>query len=600
MLHRSLRLLCVQIENRDTGDCGGGAARIQLACRPRPTPRSGRVLKGRLKQEEDLKGESERRVGNTNSASLDEGVPASRSAVTLVASAGSRRRLSPCFGAEGVHKKTPTLRDGAHRGRDKRASDRATAVITTDAPRHVVPSQAASRQPRRLRPSRLTDSQVKDKQVSPASLTTRLRARTRPSWRRTPTPTASLGRNPSLASSPASRTPLRVVRGLSPARSASPCFFTGGKGALNRNVFAWKGRAGTGLRKCAAASATGARAEGDQNTRPGSDRADRVRSSTPGKGARAAGRTPLAPSSVVGARAIARAFTLSLPVLPSTNTRLATSRPPPRSTPWAMLSFFAPASPLPLKSPHLSHRDLRSPVPPSLASVIRLRRFWAAIAATAFTLLFIFQYNNRAPPPSPPASHVFDPAGVNPPLWRELELLGPNREVVFEPVEIEWKEEVRQDTPVPWSLEPLFPAVGGQVGDSPAEPERLPISVYPRRPVLTQSDHMPLASDLLFGIVTTVARARTMSELWERWLLPPSPAQGTAGSTKDVEHDKRDRPACLVLLSREETQEDVEGLREWFRERDLPCGVRTSEYERYEVRVLSMTVEMRVYADKIK
>ena len=254
--------------------------------------------------------------------------------------------------------------------------------------------------------------------------------------------------------------------------------------------------------------------------------------------------------------------------------------------------------PLPFKSPHLGPPAQLQPLAQWLqhaAPFLRLRRVWGSIIALAFTTFFVVHFTNR-PPPAPPKT-IFPNEYLKPALWRELEALGHKREVVLQPTEVTWHTEVTQKTPVPWNHEALFPAVGGTIAHSSTEPDQHIVSVFPRRPVLDEK--APQASELLFGIVTTAQRARMMSELWERWMLPPSTTQGTAGDRDEHLHDLKDRPACLVLLSAEEAREDVEGLRQHFKERGLPCDVRTSDYERYEVRVLSMAVELRNYAKDI-
>lgn len=260
-------------------------------------------------------------------------------------------------------------------------------------------------------------------------------------------------------------------------------------------------------------------------------------------------------------------------------------------------SFFGSA-PLPFKSPHLGPPSRLPPVdqwPFLAAPFLRLRRVWASLLAAAFTLFFLAHLATRGPPRPP--RPVFPSEYLKPALWRELEVLGKRREVVFQPTEVEWHTAVTQRTPVPWSHEPLMSAVGGTIGESGTELEQHIVSVFPRRPVLSHT--APKASDLIFGIVTTSHRARMMSELWERWMLPPNPQQGTAGDKDDHQDDLNDRPACLVLLSADESREDVEGLKVWFSDHGLPCDVRTSNYERYEVRVLSMAVELRKYANDI-
>jgi len=263
-----------------------------------------------------------------------------------------------------------------------------------------------------------------------------------------------------------------------------------------------------------------------------------------------------------------------------------------------LASLLGNAPPLPFKSPHLGPPSKLPPIeqwPKHAAPLLRLRRVWASILAVGFTLFFLVHFHHSAPPRAP--GSIFPSEYIKPALWRQLEALGHRREVVFQPTEIEYHSEVTQRTPVPWSHEALVPAAGGAIGQSGTEMEQHIVSVYPRRPVVR--DSAPQAKDLIFGIVTTAQRARMMSELWERWLVPPNPSQGTAGDKADHDHDLHDRPACLVLLSADESKEDVEGLRVFLKERNLPCDVRTSEYERYEVRVLSMAVQLRKYADDI-
>ncbi|GJN90123.1 hypothetical protein Rhopal_003122-T1 [Rhodotorula paludigena] len=76
-----------------------------------------------------------------------------------------------------------------------------------------------------------------------------------------------------------------------------------------------------------------------------------------------------------------------------------------------------------------------------------------------------------------------------------------------------------------------------------------------------------------------------MSDLWTHWLV-----------SRSVESAP---PRCLILLSEEEKEEDVDNLRRVLRERQISCGIKRSSYERYEIRVLSMIREMRGYADEI-
>lgn len=63
-----------------------------------------------------------------------------------------------------------------------------------------------------------------------------------------------------------------------------------------------------------------------------------------------------------------------------------------------------------------------------------------------------------------------------------------------------------------------------------------------------------------------------------------------------VTDDPSDRPGCMILLSDQETSEDIESLRSVLSGRGLDCGIRTSEQQRYEVRVMSLIKELPEYA----
>ncbi|TNY24366.1 hypothetical protein DMC30DRAFT_433889, partial [Rhodotorula diobovata] len=117
------------------------------------------------------------------------------------------------------------------------------------------------------------------------------------------------------------------------------------------------------------------------------------------------------------------------------------------------------------------------------------------------------------------------------------------------------------------------------------------IEVYPRKIALEPGsdgveEYLPAGDRIMYGIVTTTQRAKTMSQLWTRWMVPQWP-------------DEEGTPACLVLLSEEEEETDVRDLKETLRSRGLPCGIRKGKYQRYEVRVMSMIREMKDYASDI-
>ncbi|KAI5475175.1 glycosyltransferase family 31 protein [Pseudohyphozyma bogoriensis] len=237
-------------------------------------------------------------------------------------------------------------------------------------------------------------------------------------------------------------------------------------------------------------------------------------------------------------------------------------------------------------------------VPPSLLSALR-NRVLLALAALACTIFLLFsssspfRSNARISPHSP-----FPSKGLKKELWTELNAI-PWREFVIEPVEIPWSALQTPQDPVPWEQRELFAKADGDDsvgqthptvssadkggGSSPPVPKHR-LQTYPLQPHLPKST-APL-DRFMFGIVTTIERAEQMSGVWGRWLTPPNePNEG--------------RPACLILLSQEENDEDIRHLRETIKQRGLPCGIKISQQERYEVRVLSMTVEMRDYAAEL-
>lgn len=209
----------------------------------------------------------------------------------------------------------------------------------------------------------------------------------------------------------------------------------------------------------------------------------------------------------------------------------------------------------------------------------------------------------------------FNRRGMAPALFSELDKVD-HRAVILRPVERTFERERRPEDPVPWSATPLLPARrqgkkrkpailrlagtedatgdGGALVRHDADAAPVPshrIDVLPRKIRLAPgsdgvSAHVPAGDKLLFGIVTTTLRATNMSELWTRWMVPRYPEDESA-------------PACLILVSEEETQEDIRDLEEVLRQRQVPCGIRRGKHKRYEVRVLSMIREMKDYAAEV-
>ncbi|BGP17555.1 hypothetical protein JCM10213_004096 [Rhodosporidiobolus nylandii] len=284
-----------------------------------------------------------------------------------------------------------------------------------------------------------------------------------------------------------------------------------------------------------------------------------------------------------------------------------------------MPSLFRQQSPLPWKSPHApphsTFESLYSSAVPALFGSFRGRP--AALGLLA--LLSTFAVLSYLSPIASFYSSAFDPnstpfrkQGLNPRLFRELDQID-HRAAVFHPVERAFEKERRQWDPVPWAQEALLPprskgsarrrvtalALAGEDAtgdgglverkDEDPVPEHT-LEVLPRRVELTAGkgavgDYVPDPERMLFGIVTTAERAKTMSQLWTHWMVP--------------RHEGDAQPNCLILLSSKEDPQDVRELKDLLEARGLPCGVRTGKYERYEVRVLSMVKEMRDYADDI-
>ncbi|GAA5999777.1 uncharacterized protein JCM10292_003740 [Rhodotorula paludigena] len=212
-----------------------------------------------------------------------------------------------------------------------------------------------------------------------------------------------------------------------------------------------------------------------------------------------------------------------------------------------------------------------------------------------------------------PDLRPFDEKGLSLALYSELSQID-QRIFVFRPAEHPHVSARQPTDPVPWSTTSLLPPRGPTTGSrwttslrvgrkssrfgrlvsgsrfyEPVLPTHA-IDAFPRTIALAPgqggvSGNLPAPERLMFGIVTTAARASRMSDLWTHWLV-----------SRSVESAP---PRCLILLSQEEKEEDVDKLRRVLRERQISCGIKRSSYERYEIRVLSMVQGMRGYADEI-
>lgn len=275
--------------------------------------------------------------------------------------------------------------------------------------------------------------------------------------------------------------------------------------------------------------------------------------------------------------------------------------PPLTPTPPTMAFLFR--DPLPIKSPHLPSSPFSSPA--ALFPVLRSRLFvTVTVGVLTFFLLVSYVADIRLPG-SGSSLAAFPSHGLKRELWRELSSIT-LREFVLEPEEVPFVKQTTMEDPVPWSQEHLLPrradnlkkllgtgasstnlAISHALTSSGEPIPRHRIEAFPQKPLLPPGRVYPRGRDLIFGMTTTVERAKQMSELWTRWLLPV------------VDGDDENRPACMVLLSRDEDPVQIEELRAVLAGRGLNCGLRTSSLERYEVRVLSMAVELRDYADEI-
>ncbi|KAK4057061.1 hypothetical protein OIO90_001961 [Microbotryomycetes sp. JL221] len=220
---------------------------------------------------------------------------------------------------------------------------------------------------------------------------------------------------------------------------------------------------------------------------------------------------------------------------------------------------------------------------------------------------------------------VFPEYGLQPSLWRELAARS-LRQFVLEPHETEWIKPSSMSDAVSWTLADLIPKRADNLAnyrqrqqqqqqqgeqdvassssrDTFVNDELVPrhrIDTFPRIP--TVPVNAPFGRDLVFGFTTTVERAKTMSELWTRYLVPrrtdsATPTTQTQNDQDDI--DEHNKPACLILLSKDEKQSEIQELKVVLKNRGIECGIKTGKYDRYEVRVLSLIVELTSYAKEI-
>ncbi|GAA6062722.1 hypothetical protein JCM10212_005925 [Sporobolomyces blumeae] len=283
------------------------------------------------------------------------------------------------------------------------------------------------------------------------------------------------------------------------------------------------------------------------------------------------------------------------------------------------MSPFRPGSPLPIKASgnHLHHLDQRAyhplGLPPALAAIPRNRPLSLAVALAVVVFLFVSCSDLSSGLLTDGPDYVpFQKTaqGLNRALWNDLRRID-DRSFVLRPVEREFKTERTVNDAVPWTSEPLLPPRrrswfgwgstnrGGKDGyeafDLIRRSDAGPIPVhaieaFPRKVALTPgragvASHVSSLEHMLFGIVTTTSRAKQMSKLWTNWMVP--------------RYLNEPFPSCLILLSADEKQEDIQELESVLADRGLPCAIRQSSHERYEVRVMSMIVEMKEYAETL-
>ncbi|KAM0752729.1 hypothetical protein T439DRAFT_323343 [Meredithblackwellia eburnea MCA 4105] len=199
----------------------------------------------------------------------------------------------------------------------------------------------------------------------------------------------------------------------------------------------------------------------------------------------------------------------------------------------------------------------------------------------------------------------FPQKGLKLELWKHLNQIHTKR-VTINPTQRVYLTQPSMNDTVPWLNEDLFPkspikqnknSWSFRKKPEPSDPTTTTttvvhtLDVLPR--VVVVPTHAPEPAKLVFGIVTTIERARVMSHLWDRWLDPPPPSSSHQSGKEEG------KPSCLVLFSPFESDEDVKQLEDEWKVRGVRCAVRKGKYPRYETRVLSLVVEFREYAEEI-
>jgi hypothetical protein len=342
--------------------------------------------------------------------------------------------------------------------------------------------------------------------------------------------------------------------------------------------------------------------------------------------------------------------------IPFTRTPAASPRPT-GATARTMFSPLKSSPALPIRTPSHSPKPsiavpFKSSVP-SLVAFVKTRLF--ALLALLTVVVYVVS-TRRAPldelagPPTeynPSYSLIsrlsfsgnrkagFPRKGLSKGLWKTLDKLQ-HRRFVIQPTPDRWLRQTSMEEEVYWGKDPLFahppnpptsytatvdrtPPYGARGGDalSAAIWDISPvhtIPVLPRAPLVPSG--APRTERLMFGTVTTVERAMTMSTLWTRWLVPAAarPSTTTAfpvslngegpDATDDDDYSERaedsiERPSCLILLADTEKPKEIAALRKLMKQKGLRCKVKTSSYKRYEVRVLSLGKELRNYAAEL-
>ncbi|GAA5901305.1 uncharacterized protein JCM6883_000173 [Sporobolomyces salmoneus] len=271
-------------------------------------------------------------------------------------------------------------------------------------------------------------------------------------------------------------------------------------------------------------------------------------------------------------------------------------------------------------SPTETPRRLSSLLPLAITSKTRSRPFAFFLVGTVCILVFLSVSPLGAS--IAPDFYVrltggssalpFQKKGISEGLYRDLRRID-HRSLVLRPVERTFVRDRSAVDKVPWKEEELLPPprkkswlsnliptkresdefesiglIRGRIDVDPLPAHT--IEAFPRKVDLTRGQggvgqEVSSLERMMFGSVTTTKRAKQMTQLWTNWMIPRDSDQA--------------QPACLILLSKEEKQEDMRELETVLKDRGLPCVLKQSEHERYEVRVMSMIKEMKDYSDSL-